>query len=108
MYCYVIGDVMCRREVSRCSRGVQASARDAEMARLTAVLAAAEAAAEEERARRSHADTQLQAERAARLAAIAELDRNSQRLLDLAGAGNSYIFYNVLLFPARLIINRIQ
>ncbi|KAJ0180705.1 hypothetical protein K1T71_004109 [Dendrolimus kikuchii] len=76
-----------RSDISRCHRGVQASARDTETARLTSALSVAEAAAEEERKRREHAETQLQAERAARLAAIAELDRNSQRLLELAGAG---------------------
>ncbi|XP_026747581.1 uncharacterized protein LOC113508696 [Trichoplusia ni] len=70
-------------EVSRCHRGVQASARDAEATRLANALAAAA----EERERRQRAEAQLAAERAARLAAIAELDRNSQRLLDLAGAG---------------------
>lgn len=81
-----------RSEVSRCHRGVQASARDTETARLTSALSVAEAAAEEERKRREHAETQLRAERAARLAAIAELDRNSQRLLELAGAGEC-LFY---------------
>ncbi|XP_022819474.1 uncharacterized protein LOC111351669 [Spodoptera litura] len=70
-------------EVSRCHRGVQASARDTEAARLANALAAAA----EERERRQRAEAQLAAERAARLAAIAELDRNSQRLLELAGAG---------------------
>ncbi|XP_013195668.2 nuclease SbcCD subunit C [Amyelois transitella] len=74
-------------EVSRCHRGVQVSARDSETARLTAALAAAEAAAAEEKERRLHAEAQLAAERAARLAAIAELESNSQRLLELAGAG---------------------
>lgn len=74
-------------EVSRCHRGVQASARDAEAARLASALAAAA----EERERRQRAEAQLAAERAARLAAIAELDRNSQRLLDLAGAGESIL-----------------
>lgn len=81
-------------EVSRCHRGVQASARDAEATRLANALAAAA----EERERRQRAEAQLAAERAARLAAIAELDRNSQRLLDLAGAGKSYmnVIYIVL------------
>lgn len=73
--------------MTRCSRGVQANARDSETARLTAAAAAAEAGAVEERERRVHAETQLAAERAARLAAIAELERNSQRLLELAGTG---------------------
>ncbi|CAB3235046.1 unnamed protein product [Arctia plantaginis] len=72
-----------RVEVSRCHRGVQASARDVEATRLANALAAAA----EERERRQRAESQLAAERAARLAAIAELDRNSQRLLELAGAG---------------------
>lgn len=76
-----------RIEVSRCHRGVQASARDAELCRLSAAAAAAEASAAEERERRQLAEAQLAAERAARLAAIAELERNSQRLLELAGAG---------------------
>ncbi|CAK1545168.1 unnamed protein product [Leptosia nina] len=75
-----------RTEVTRCHRGVQASARDTETTRLVAAKAAAEAAAAEERERRLHAETQLAAERTARLAAIAELERNSQRLLELAGA----------------------
>lgn len=79
-----------RVEVTRCSRGVQANARDSETARLAAAAAAAEAAAAEEHERRVHAETQLAAERAARLAAIAELERNSQRLLELAGAGNFF------------------
>lgn len=74
-------------DVSRCHRGVQASARDTETARLVAAAAAAEAAAAEERERRLHVEAQLAAERAARLAAISELERNSQRLLELAGAG---------------------
>ncbi|KAL0842325.1 hypothetical protein ABMA28_014453 [Loxostege sticticalis] len=74
-------------EVTKCHRGVQASARDVETARLSAAVAAAEAAAAEERERREHAEAQLAAERAARLSAIAELERNSQRLLELAGAG---------------------
>ncbi|XP_053625657.1 nuclease SbcCD subunit C isoform X2 [Plodia interpunctella] len=74
-------------EVSRCHRGVQASGRDAETARLTAALAAAEAGAGEERERRQHAEAQLAAERAARLAAIAQLETNEQRLLELAGTG---------------------
>ncbi|XP_022120450.2 uncharacterized protein LOC110996880 isoform X2 [Pieris rapae] len=76
-----------RVEVNRCHRGVQASARDTETTRLAAAKAAAEAAAAEERERRLHAEAQLAAERTARLAAIAELERNSQRLLELAGAG---------------------
>ncbi|XP_072943872.1 uncharacterized protein corn [Epargyreus clarus] len=83
----VMPNIESRIEVSRCHRGVQASARDSELARLAAAAAAAEAAAAEERARRLHAEAQLAAERAARLAAIAELERNSQRLLELAGAG---------------------
>lgn len=62
---------------------MQASARDVEATRLANALAAAT----EERERRQRAESQLAAERAARLAAIAELDRNSQRLLELAGAG---------------------
>ncbi|CAH4037210.1 uncharacterized protein LOC123719223 isoform X1 [Pieris brassicae] len=76
-----------RIEVNRCHRGVQASARDTETTRLAAAKAAAEAAAVEERERRLHAESQLAAERTARLAAIAELERNSLRLLELAGAG---------------------
>ncbi|XP_061712562.1 uncharacterized protein LOC133521549 isoform X2 [Cydia pomonella] len=80
-------NIECSREISRCHRGVQASARDTETTRLAAAAAAAEAAAAEERERRQHAEAQLAAERAARLAAIAELERNSQRLLELAGAG---------------------
>ncbi|XP_037301900.1 LOW QUALITY PROTEIN: uncharacterized protein LOC119192169 [Manduca sexta] len=83
----VVPNIDSRVEVSRCHRGVQASARDAEAARLAAALGAAQAEAAQERARRALADTQLQAERAARLAALAELERNSRRLLDLAGAG---------------------
>ncbi|XP_068629774.1 nuclease SbcCD subunit C isoform X2 [Battus philenor] len=83
----IIPNIESRVEVSRCHRGVQASARDAELARLAGAVAAADAAAAEERERRLHAETQLAAERAARLAAIAELERNSQRLLELAGAG---------------------
>ncbi|PZC81673.1 hypothetical protein B5X24_HaOG212117 [Helicoverpa armigera] len=79
----IVPNIESRVEVSRCHRGVQASARDAEASRLAAALAAAA----EERERRQRAEAQLAAERAARLAAIAELDRNSQRLLDLAGAG---------------------
>lgn len=74
-------------EVTRCHRGVQASARDTEATRLANALAAVA----EERERRQRAEAQLAAERAARLAAIAELDRNSQRLLDLAGAGESHV-----------------
>ncbi|KPJ05075.1 hypothetical protein RR46_04191 [Papilio xuthus] len=83
----IIPNIESRIEVSRCHRGVQASARDAELCRLGAAAAAAEASAAEERERRQHAEAQLAAERAARLAAIAELERNSQRLLELAGAG---------------------
>ncbi|XP_075969868.1 microtubule-binding protein cornetto isoform X2 [Anticarsia gemmatalis] len=79
----IVPNIENRVEVSRCHRGVQASARDAEAGRLASALAAAA----EERERRQRAEAQLAAERAARLAAIAELDRNSQRLLDLAGAG---------------------
>lgn len=79
----IVPNIENRIEVSRCHRGVQASARDVEAARLASALAAAA----EERERRQHAEAQLAAERAARLAAIAELDRNSQRLLELAGAG---------------------
>ncbi|KAL4711962.1 hypothetical protein ACJJTC_011269 [Scirpophaga incertulas] len=74
-------------EVSRCHRGVQACSRDAELARLTATASTAEAIAAQERERRLQAEAQLAAERTARLAAIAELERNSQRLLELAGAG---------------------
>nr|XP_032513423.1 uncharacterized protein LOC116767275 [Danaus plexippus plexippus] len=76
-----------RRDVTLCHRGVQASSRDTETARLVAAVAAAEAAAAEEKERRQHVETQLAAERSARLAAISELERNSQRLLELAGAG---------------------
>ncbi|CAG4988427.1 unnamed protein product [Parnassius apollo] len=83
----IIPSIESRIEVSRCHRGVQASARDVEAARLAAAAAAAEASAAEERERRLHAEAQLAAERAARLSAIAELERNSQRLLELAGAG---------------------
>ncbi|XP_059057044.1 uncharacterized protein LOC131850724 [Achroia grisella] len=83
----VMPNIETRAEVTRCHRGVQASARDAEMARLTAAAAAADAAAAAERERRQHADAQLAQERAARLAALADLERNSQRLLELAGAG---------------------
>ncbi|CAH2073422.1 unnamed protein product, partial [Iphiclides podalirius] len=83
----IIPNIESRIEVSRCHRGVQASARDAELARLAAAAAAAAANAAEERERRLHAEAQLAAERAARLAAISELERNSQRLLELAGAG---------------------
>ncbi|XP_049867439.1 uncharacterized protein LOC126367758 [Pectinophora gossypiella] len=83
----LVPNIESRVEVSRCHRGVQASSRDVELARLTAAAAAAEAAAAEERERRQQAEAQLAAERAARLAAIAELESNSQRLLELAGAG---------------------
>ncbi|KAM3962989.1 microtubule-binding protein cornetto [Aphomia sociella] len=83
----VMPNIETRIEVSRCHRGVQASARDVECARLASAAAAAEAAAAEERERRLHAEAQLATERAARLAAIAELERNTQRLLELAGAG---------------------
>ncbi|XP_014370229.2 uncharacterized protein LOC106720161 [Papilio machaon] len=83
----IIPNIESRIEVSRCHRGVQASGRDAELCRLSAAAAAAEASAAEERERRQHAEAQLAAERAARLSAIAELERNSQRLLELAGAG---------------------
>ncbi|XP_061383329.1 uncharacterized protein LOC116767275 isoform X2 [Danaus plexippus] len=76
-----------RRDVTLCHRGVQASSRDTETARLVAAVAAAEAAAAEEKERRQHVETQLAAERSARLSAISELERNSQRLLELAGAG---------------------
>ncbi|KAJ8725846.1 hypothetical protein PYW08_004029 [Mythimna loreyi] len=79
----IVPNIENRVEVTRCHRGVQASARDAEATRLGNALAAAA----EERERRQRAEAQLAAERAARLAAIAELDRNSQRLLELAGAG---------------------
>ncbi|RVE44428.1 hypothetical protein evm_010905 [Chilo suppressalis] len=82
----VVPNIDNRVEVTRCHRGVQASSRDVEMARLTAAAAAAEATAAEERERRLQVEAQLAAERAARLAAIAELERNSQRLLELAGA----------------------
>lgn len=80
--------------MSRCHRGVQASSRDTENARLAAAVVAAEAVAAEERERRLHAEAQLAAERSARLAAISELERNSQRLLELAGAGKDS--YNML------------
>ncbi|XP_052737496.1 uncharacterized protein LOC112044118 isoform X2 [Bicyclus anynana] len=83
----IVPNIESRIDVTRCHRGVQASARDAELARLVAAAALAEAAAAEERERRLHVEAQLAAERAARLAAIAELERNSQRLLELAGAG---------------------
>ncbi|CAH0721886.1 unnamed protein product, partial [Brenthis ino] len=83
----IMPNIESRVDVSRCHRGVQASARDTETARLVAAAAAAEAAAAEERERRLHVEAQLAAERAARLAAISELERNSQRLLELAGAG---------------------
>ncbi|VVD03142.1 unnamed protein product [Leptidea sinapis] len=77
------------KDVSRCHRGVQVSARDTETTRLAAAKAAAEASAAEERERRLHAESQLAAERTARLAAIAELEKNSQRLLELAGAAGA-------------------
>ncbi|KAI5630941.1 hypothetical protein NE865_16347 [Phthorimaea operculella] len=83
----LVPNIESRVEVSRCSRGVQASSRDVELARLTAAAATAEAAATEERERRELLESQLATERAARLAAIAELEANSQRLLELAGAG---------------------
>ncbi|CAH2086167.1 unnamed protein product [Euphydryas editha] len=83
----IMPSIESRIEVSRCHRGVQASSRDTENARLAAAAVAAEAAAAEERERRLHVEAQLAAERSARLAAISELERNSQRLLELAGAG---------------------
>ncbi|XP_045445686.1 rootletin [Melitaea cinxia] len=83
----IVPNIESRVDVSRCHRGVQASSRDTENARLAAAVVAAEAAAAEERERRLHAEAQLAAERSARLAAISELERNSQRLLELAGAG---------------------
>lgn len=69
-----------RVEVTKCHRGVQASGRDAETARAAAATAA------QERARRLHAEAALAEERNARHAVLAELERNSQRLLELAGA----------------------
>ncbi|CAH2240204.1 jg1768 [Pararge aegeria aegeria] len=83
----IVPNIESRIDVTRCHRGVQASARDTDIARLVAAAAVAEAAATEERERRLHVEAQLAAERAARLAAISELERNSQRLLELAGAG---------------------
>ncbi|XP_047527947.1 uncharacterized protein LOC125064774 isoform X2 [Vanessa atalanta] len=83
----IVPNIESRIDVTRCHRGVQASSRDTENARLVAAAVAAEAAATEERERRLHAEAQLAAERSARLAAISELERNSQRLLELAGAG---------------------
>lgn len=74
-------------EVTKSHRGVQASSRDTEMNRLTERVQQAEAAVSEEQDRRQIAETQLAEERAARLAAHAELERNSLRLLELAGAG---------------------
>lgn len=69
-----------------CHRGVQASGREAEAAR----LAGAAALAAQERARRLHAEAALADERAARHAALAHLERNSQRLLELAGIAGNY------------------
>ncbi|XP_045785321.1 uncharacterized protein LOC123880936 [Maniola jurtina] len=83
----IVPNIESRIDVTRCHRGVQASARDTEIARLVSAAAVAEAVATEERERRLHVEAQLAAERAARLAAISELERNSQRLLELAGAG---------------------
>lgn len=88
-------NISSRVDISRCHRGVQANSRDTETARLVAAAAAAEATAAEERERRLHLEAQLAAERAARLAAIAELERNSQRLLELAGAGNYNVTYSI-------------
>ncbi|GBP14494.1 hypothetical protein EVAR_7773_1 [Eumeta japonica] len=76
-----------RSEVSVSHRGVQASWRDVELARAVERAAAAEAALAEERVRRDRAEHQLAEEQAARLAAHHELERNSLRLLELAGAG---------------------
>ncbi|XP_048479304.1 uncharacterized protein LOC119693644 isoform X2 [Plutella xylostella] len=72
-----------RTGVHTCSRGVQASARDAG----AAAAARAEAQLTEERARRRRAEQAAAEERAGRLAAHEELQRNSHRLLELAGAG---------------------
>lgn len=76
-----------RVEISRSSRGVQASSRDNDLAKLSARVKRAEEAACEERERREAVEAQLAEERAARLAAHAEIERNSLRLLELAGAG---------------------
>ncbi|CAG9114726.1 unnamed protein product [Plutella xylostella] len=76
-----------RTGVHTCSRGVQASARDAG----AAAAARAEALLAEERARRRRAEQAAAEERAGRLAAHEELQRNSHRLLELAGAATNTI-----------------
>ncbi|XP_028038093.1 microtubule-associated protein futsch isoform X1 [Bombyx mandarina] len=81
----IVPNIETKLAVSRCERGVQASTRGAESARLSAL----QAECAELRARAAAADAQLRAERAARLAAIAQLDDNTRRLLELAGAAGA-------------------
>lgn len=89
MIIYVNVNLSClfssKTEVSRCSRGVQASGREADAAR----LAGAVEHAAQERARRLHAEAALAEERAGRHAALSDLERNSKRLLELAGAAGN-------------------
>lgn len=89
-----------RVDVSRSHRGVQASCRDNELSKLSGRVKRAEEIAAEERELRLSAEAQLASERAARLAALAELERNSMRLLELAGASELSLSYPIRYYAA--------